>query len=143
MAKFNIDRIRQLAGEINLSLSKLQTIGNLKEEEFLNSTDKIDSAKYNLIVTIESAINICNHIVARAGGRAPRDYGDCFGILGELKIFPEDFVERFQKMAKFRNLLVHLYWQVDNKKVYEVIKEDILDLKRYLQGISRFIGEDI
>jgi len=142
VANFNIDRIRELAGEINFSLSKLQAVGKLKEEEFLESPEKIDSAKYNLIVAIEGAIDICNHIVARAGGRAPCDYADCFAILGELGIFAEEFVERLKKMAKFRNLLVHLYWQVDNRKVYEVIKKEILDLKNYLQGIGKFIREN-
>ena len=141
MAKFNTDRIRQLAGEINLSLSNLEFTGRLKEEDFLNSPEKIDSAKYNLVVAIEGAIDICNHIVAKAGGRAPSDYSDCFAILGELGVFPGEFVERLKRMAKFRNLLVHLYWQVDNRKVHEVIKKDITDLKIYLQGVGKFIGE--
>ncbi|MDI6735511.1 MAG: DUF86 domain-containing protein [bacterium] len=141
MAKFNIDRIRQLAGEINLCLSKLEKIGGLLEEEFINNYEKIDSAKYNLIIAIEAAIDICNHIVAKAGGRAPCDYADCFRILGELGIFREEFVKQLEKMARFRNFLVHLYWQVDNHKVYNIIKKDIFDLKKYLKGIGEFISE--
>jgi uncharacterized protein YutE (UPF0331/DUF86 family) len=139
VAKFNIDRIRQLTGEINQALSKLGRIGRLPEKEFLGNFEKIDSAKYNLIVAIEAAIDICNHIVAKAGGRAPADYADCFKILGELDIFNEEFVESLKKMAKFRNLLVHLYWQVDNQKVYSIIKGDIFDLRKYLKGIWKFI----
>jgi len=42
-------------------------------------------------------------------------------------------------MAKFRNLLVHLYWQVDNKKVYHILKEDIQDLRTYLRGIEKVV----
>ena len=139
MDKFNIDRIRQIVGEINLALGKLQNIGKMREEEFLSSPDKIDIAKYNLIVAIEGAIDICNHIVAKSGGRAPCDYADCFKILGELGIFEEQFVIKLQKMARFRNFLVHLYC----RKVYHVLKEDVLDLKEYLTGIGKFIGEVI
>lgn len=84
MPKFNIDRIRQIIGEISFALSKLETIRNLGEETFLKDNEKIDSTKYNLIVIIEGAIDICNHVVARAGGRAPYDYADCFAILEEL-----------------------------------------------------------
>ncbi|MBS1257208.1 MAG: hypothetical protein MAG551_00244 [Candidatus Scalindua arabica] len=141
MPKFNIDRIRQISGEINVALSKLRKISELKEDEFIKAQEKIDSAKYNLIVVIEGAIDICNHIVAKAGGRSPCDYADCFSILGELEIFSEEFVERFRKMAKFRNLLVHLYWKVDNRKVYKVIKEDIGDIEEYLEGIGIFVGK--
>lgn len=39
--------------------------------EFLADSDKIDSAKYNLVVAVEAAIDICNHIAAKVGGRAP------------------------------------------------------------------------
>lgn len=139
MPEFNIDRIRQMIGEINFALSKLETIGKLDEEDFLKSQEKIDSAKYNLIVVIEGAIDICNHIVARAGGRAPYDYADCFVILGELNLFSDEFVEKLKRMAKFRNLLVHLYWTVDNSKVFHIIKENISDIRKYIQGIKKFI----
>lgn len=143
MIGINIDRVRQLAGEVNLAISKLDRIGQMNETEFLSDSDKVDSAKYNLVVAIEGAIDICNHIVAKAGGRAPRDYADCFRILGELEIFEGEFAKQLQKMAKFRNLLVHLYWQVDNKRVYKILKEDIIDLKRYLQAIGKYIGSEL
>ena len=139
MAKFNIDRIRQITGETNRSLFKLGDAAKLDAQDFVNSADKVDAAKYNLIVAIEGAIDICNHIVAKGGGRAPCDYGDCFAILGEMGILSVELTEQLKKMAKFRNLLVHLYWQVDNRKVYEIIKKDILDIKIYLQKIGEFI----
>jgi len=139
--KFNIDRIRQIIGEINFASSKLEAMGKLDEEHFLKNHEKIDSAKYNLIVVIEGAIDICNHIVAKAGGRAPNDYADCFAILGELGVLTDEFVEKLKRMAKFRNLLVHLYWQVDNRKVFSILREDIFDIKKYLQRIEEFIEE--
>lgn len=141
MSKFNIDRIRQIVGEINFAFSKLEAMGKLDEEDFLKNHEKIDSAKYNLIVVIEGAIDICNHIVAKAGGRAPNDYADCFAILGELGVLTDEFVEKLKRMAKFRNLLVHLYWQVDSRKVFSILREDIFDIKKYLQRIEEFIGE--
>ena len=141
MPKFNIDRIRQIVGEINVSLSKLKINAALQENEFLSSPEKIDSSKYNLIIAIEGAIDICNHIVAKIGGRSPCDYADCFGVLSELNILPDEFTERLKKMAKFRNLLVHLYWKVDDHKVYQIIKDNIQDIEIYLEKISNFIEE--
>ena len=140
MPEFNIDRIRQIVGEINSSLHKLDGYSRLAEKEFLSNADKVDSAKYNLIIAIEGAVDICNHIVARAGGRAPHDHADCFVILGELNMFSHELVERLKRMAKFRNLLVHLYWKVDNKKVYQILKEDIQDIKEYIKNIEKIIA---
>lgn len=139
MPEYNVDRIRQIMGEINEALFKLGRYSEISEQEFLSSSEKIDSAKYNLIIAIEGAIDICNSIVARAGGRAPQDHADCFAILGELQLLTGEYVNRLKRMAKFRNLLVHLYWKVDNKKVYRILKEDVEDIKDYLSIINRII----
>ncbi len=56
MPEFNVDRIRQIIGEVNSSLHKLSKYSSLTEEEFLASEDKVDSAKYNLIVAIAPTI---------------------------------------------------------------------------------------
>jgi uncharacterized protein YutE (UPF0331/DUF86 family) len=78
-------------------------IKDISEEEFLINQDKIDSTKYNLIVAIESAINICNHIISQNGFRAPTDYADAFQVLVENGAFDKDFVSDLRNMAKFRN----------------------------------------
>lgn len=142
MPEFNVDRIRQLLGEINSSLHKLDSYAQLSEKGFLSNSDKVDSAKYNLIVAIEGAIDVCNHLVARAGGRAPHDHADCFEVLRELKMLSDDFVVRLKSMAKFRNLLVHLYWKVDDRKVFQILKRNIQDIREYIKEIKNLIDED-
>ena len=139
MANVNIDAIRQICGDMNSALTKLEKISHLNEKEFLNSEEKIDSSKYNLIVVIEGAIDICNHIASRMGGRSPQDYADCFAILHELGIFSDEFVDKLKRMAKFRNLIVHRYWKVDNKKVFDIICNNIADIKDYLLGIEQYL----
>jgi uncharacterized protein YutE (UPF0331/DUF86 family) len=42
-------------------------------------------------------------------------------------------------MAKFRNRLVHLYWEISNRKVYEIIRDDIEDFKLFEKSIVRFL----
>ena len=140
MPEYNADRIRQIMGEINNALRKLAVYAEMSEDEFLAHAEKIDSSKYNLIVAIEGAIDICNSIAARAGGRAPHNHADCFAVLGELEFLDDGFVDRLKKMARFRNLLVHLYWKVDDKKIHQIIKTDIRDIKDYLKAVTRIIG---
>jgi uncharacterized protein YutE (UPF0331/DUF86 family) len=135
--EYNKDRIRQIMGEINDALRKLKGYAGLSEKEFLSQPEKIDGAKYNLIVAIEGAMDICNSIVARAGGRAPRDHADCFAVLGELGLLKNDFVERLKRMARFRNLLVHLYWKIDDGKVFQILREDVQDIRKFLRTIDR------
>jgi uncharacterized protein YutE (UPF0331/DUF86 family) len=40
-------------------------------------------------------------------------------------------------MAKFRNRLVHLYGEIDNKNVYEYIKGDLKDIEEFKSVIIK------
>jgi Uncharacterized conserved protein len=42
-------------------------------------------------------------------------------------------------MAKFRNRLVHIYWDVDDELVYELLNRDIIDIKRFLKTYLAFL----
>ena len=46
-----------------------------------------------------------------------------------------DLSENLQKMACFRNLLVHMYWKVEYGTLYELIQEDLEDLRRFSKNI--------
>ena len=39
-------------------------------------------------------------------------------------------------MAKFRNLLVHLYWDVNDKKIYEILQSELDDFNEFIKQIS-------
>ena len=127
MPQFNIDKINSLISELRRVQKRLEFIGLKGREEFLNDPDKIDSAKYNFIVGIESAIDICNHIISQNGYRAPKDYGDSFQVLFEQGAFDKKFLENLRVMAKFRNRLVHIYWDIDDEQIYDFIYNDVKD----------------
>ena len=140
MKCLNVDRLRLRLGAIADALRRLRELGALGEETFLADFRNTESAKYLLIVAIEAAIDICNHIVARGGGRSPQDYADCFEVLSELGVLKPALVERLKRMARFRNLVVHLYWQVDNRLVYRAICEDQEDLEDFGQEILDWLA---
>ncbi|HMN27997.1 MAG TPA: DUF86 domain-containing protein [Caldilineaceae bacterium] len=131
--------LRELIGAIGDAQHKLRELGQLSEQAFLADFRNTESAKYLLIVASEAAIDICNHIAARQEGRAPEDYADCFEVLVELQILDPKFAERLQQMARFRNLLVHVYQKVDNRRVYQFIHTSLNDLDAYREVIAGLI----
>jgi len=142
MPLFNPDKIVKLVSEMRKSVSHLNSLKTLDRKSFLNDPDKIGSAKYHFIVAIESAIDICNHIISQNGYRTPEDYGDTFQIMGEQGAFNEDFVKALKNMARFRNRLIHLYWEVNDEQVYEILQNRLNDFKTFLDIIAVFLGLD-
>lgn len=132
----NEELIRSRCQEISESLVRLESIGEKTKEVFLNDRDAQDIASYRLLVAIEAALNLCYHIAAKRLKKVPEDYAECFAILSEAEIIPMDLSERLQKTARFRNLLVHMYWKIDYGTVYDIIRHDIKDLRSFSQYVA-------
>ncbi len=84
-------------------------------------------------------IDMCNHIISRNGYRAPEDYADAFVVLGERGAFDESFVNDLKEMAKFRNRLVHVYWEIDENKIYDILQKNLEDFKKFLNHLAKFL----
>lgn len=108
MPLFNPDKIVKLVSEMRKAINRLRFLKTLDKGLFLNDPDKIGSARYNFIVAIGSAIDICNHITSQNGYRVPEDYADTFQVLGEQGAFDKDFTKVLKNMAKFRNRLTFI-----------------------------------
>lgn len=132
----NKDLITKKLNEINEILDLLEPCKNLRLEEFLKNKELVDATKYRLINIIEACINICNHIVVKKFKIVPETYGDCFKILGDRKVIDKNLSLNLTKMAKFRNLLIHLYSKIDDREVYRILKENLIDIKNFIKEIE-------
>jgi uncharacterized protein YutE (UPF0331/DUF86 family) len=143
VSEVNLDRLRELAGHLRNACRQLQEVGVQDVEAFLRDAKSVNSAKYLLIVATEAALDICNHLAAKKGGRSPEDYADCMTILAEVGVLDADLKVRMSKMARFRNLLVHLYWKVDDREVWRVIRESLQDFEAYLRAVGRYLQAEL
>ena len=127
----SIEKISQKFIQLENYLGLLKEISKESEEAFLKNQIIIGSAKYYLQVSIECCLDVANHIIASERLRAPNDYADSFTVLEEKGIFHQQLGQRLRQMAKFRNRLVHLYGEIDDKYLYEFLKTDVEDIRKF------------
>ena len=131
----NPDIVRTRSAEIEESIQRLEALAALPLPEFLADRDAQDIASYRLLVAIEAALALCFHVSSRRLRTTPEDYAGCFALLGEAGIISPGLTERLRSMAKFRNLLVHVYWRVDYRRVHTVMQENLGDLREFVAAI--------
>ncbi len=112
-------------------LKLLKTIGKNPVQKFLEDKIIIGSAKYYLQVSIECCLDVANHIIASEGFRSPQDYADTFKILQDEGVLSDSLGIQLRQMAKLRNRLVHLYGEIDDKIIYQYIREDLKDISDF------------
>lgn len=135
----NQELIITRCGEIEDSLGRLDAIRKVPKEAFLKDRDLQDIASYRLLVAIEAALALCYHVAAKRLKKVPEEYAECFAILSQNGIIPLDLSERLQKTARFRNLLVHMYWKIDYGTVYDILHGNLGDLRTFSRAIAALV----
>lgn len=138
----DLDTLNSILNNLQRSLKKLAILAELSEKHFLQNFTNVESAKHLLQVSIECCLDIAHHIVADEGFRTPTDYYDTFVILHENKILPADFMPTLRQMVSFRNRLVHLYWDIDDATIYQILQENLRDFNTYTSYILDFSRSD-
>ena len=133
----NPDLVRTRCAEIEESVSRLERFRGMSREGFLADQDALDIACYRLLVAIEAALALCFHVSAKRLRRVPEEYAECFGILRDAGILTADLTGHLQQMARFRNLLVHMYWKIDYGQVFEMLRDNLGDLRAFAAAAMR------
>jgi len=92
-----------------------------------------------LQMMIETCVDIAGHIISDKKSRIPVSYADTFKVLEESGILSNQLFEKMEKMAKFRNVVVHQYDKVDGEIVVGILQRDLEDFLSYKEVIIDFI----
>jgi uncharacterized protein YutE (UPF0331/DUF86 family) len=139
--ELNRDLLLQRIQEIRGALAGLRAAAARPRDEFVADAQAVDATKYRLVVAIEAAVSVCMHVSSRLAARTPESYADCFNQLRDAAILSSDLAERLGRMARFRNRLVHVYWRIDNERLWTILQENLGDLEAYMVVIGRLLDE--
>ncbi|HEX3048871.1 MAG TPA: DUF86 domain-containing protein [Bacillota bacterium] len=123
--------------QIDKYMGLLKGKQNISKEEFINDETTISAVEHWLQLTIEGCINIGAIVISSLSLEKYNNYSDIFLILGKNKIIPSELINNLVQMAKFRNRLVHLYWEVDAAVVYEIYQTQLVDIEEYIKAILK------
>ncbi len=135
----NKEKILTLVAEIQKAKKQLEEYRSLPEMVTLTSPEKLNSIKYLFIVAAEASIDICQHLSAKLFAEVPDSYSTCFQILSKHKVLAAPLAEKMANLAGLRKLLVHRYWEVDERRVLEHL-QGIDTLEEYVRVISSYVG---
>jgi uncharacterized protein YutE (UPF0331/DUF86 family) len=88
-----------------------------------------------LQMMIELCADIASHIISDDGLRTPETYADTFRVLSENKVITPEQLAVMEKMAKFRNIVVHQYETVDAEIVILILRRHLMDFEHFSAAI--------
>lgn len=140
-SKIEKDRVTEFLRLLSDDLKTLREKTEIPKEVYRGSRDIQAIVERRLQTATESCINVGNHLIARLGLRPPADYADVFCVMGEAQLLPAELIDQMTDMARFRNLLVHVYWALDHEKVYDSLRSRLGTLEAFASHISRWVKQ--
>ena len=133
----------------NLILRKLSNLDEYLKQinEYANISSKDYAADWKiqrivertLQMMIETCLDVSGHIISDEKLRVPETYADMFRILVENDILKGSQLEAFEKMAKFRNIVVHDYEKIDAGIVIGILQKNLKDFERFKAAIIEYL----
>ena len=133
---------RRLA-KLEQLLEDLQPLTEIERSDFLADRAVQAQAERWLHLAAECAIDLANHLIADRGWRMPATNRETFQVLAENGALPEDLARRMEGWAGFRNILVHLYLEIDQDILFDILTRDLHELRAFAAELNRaaFGGE--
>ena len=133
--------LRKLA-ELDQYYSQLKEYKNTTADQYSDDWKIQRIIERTLQMMIETCADIAGHIIADKGFRIPKSYADTFKVLQEEKILDKKLYAVMEKIAKFRNIVVHHYDKVDAEIVTAILKKDLAGFISYKEAIILFLKKD-
>jgi len=130
-----IEQLRMIKRDIE----KLREKRRLSKDEYLTDEDAQTIVERKFQTATESCVNIGNHLISTMNLELASDYASVFHSLRAANLISPEIAEKLSDMARFRNLLVHLYWKIDHEKIYESMEERIETLEQFAREILKVL----
>lgn len=95
---------------------------------------------HTLQLAIQIVLDVGAHLLADRAGGPIDEYGEIGPRLARERLIPSDLGETLTRMARFRNLLVHQYADIDLDRVALVIQTGLADFETFESCIRAGMG---
>lgn len=137
-----VDRalIGRKIAEVETYLDQVKEFSKISLTAYRNDWKAQRIVERTLQMLIELCIDIANHLISDKNMRLPTGYADTFKVLMENKVISKELFKRMERMAKFRNIIVHQYEKIDPTIVISILRKDLNDFERYKKAIIKHIS---
>lgn len=140
-AELDISKVKNLIAGVQENIKELRELSVLSFEDFHKDKRSYGLCEHHLRLALEGILTIGTHILSRLPSET-KDYQEIIIGLGKYGVIPEVFAEDNKKLASYRNRMVHIYWEISEKEIYEIIKQHLGHLDKFCEYFLEYIRKE-
>ena len=127
---------------IDDNLEKLDTLSGLSRDEFMADFVYLDATVRRLQTSIEALVGISRYVIRSLGLPSADAYRQVPVVLADAGYVDQTSAAIYDKMVRFRNLIVHHYYRGDPEEVCQILTENLSDLQNWRTTLLEIIEAD-
>jgi uncharacterized protein YutE (UPF0331/DUF86 family) len=132
--------LRKLA-ELEEYLGQILEFSSVSAETYSGDWKTRRIVERTLQIMIELCIDISGHIISDRKLRVPVSYADIFRSLAEADLITPQISDVMEKMAKFRNIVVHQYENIDTEIVMMILRKHLDDFLIFRDAVLQIFND--
>ena len=133
--------LRKLS-EVAQYLLQVKEYAGISVEQYVSDWKTQRIVERTLQMMIETCVDIAGHIISDKAFRTPASYSDTFKVLYENGVLPTSLFSKMEKMAEFRNVVVHHYDTIDAEIVVGILRRDLDDFSDFEEAIIYLLEQE-
>jgi uncharacterized protein YutE (UPF0331/DUF86 family) len=97
------------------------------------------AAERFLQLAIEGLIDAAAYLCSSQGFRRPTSYQDTLTALEENHVLSAALVNRLKPLIRLRNQLVHVYWDIDTRRVHRVLTTQLDAFETFSEQVLDYL----
>lgn len=131
----DVERLHRILRRIADDLDHLQGYADADRASLAEDAVRLGHLKYLFITAIEGCIDAAQHVCASEGYGPPNDNASAVRLLGEHGMLEQGLAGEVAAAVGFRNLLVHGYAEIDDRRVVENL-DRLSDIESYVDALT-------
>lgn len=131
--------VRDRLARIRRYVEDLRSMSDITREAFKANRERQYAVLHALQLAIEATIEIGTHICTADNLGVPASYAETFDLLEQGRVLDPILAGKLRAMARFRNRIVHFYWNLDLDDIYRILQSNLGDFQDYLGAIERYL----
>ena len=110
-------------------------------DELEGDRDASELVAYNLMLAIQTCVDVANHVIADEGWPAPRTTGEAFARLAEHGAIPSALALALRSAVGFRNVIVHGYAGLDLRPLHRAATSGVDEIEAFARSVTQWANE--
>jgi len=123
-------------------LSEIRALPLESKSTFMQDTRNIWAAESCLRRTLEALFDMGRHIAAKGFGEAVTEYKEIASTLNRRSVISVSDFELMQKLAGYRNRLVHFYHDVSADELFEICASHLGDVEQIVNALRSWLANN-